>query len=265
MKKVLYIAGWTSLVLAAIVMSGFIDYRMSEEKCAEIMIDITDEKSYGFITEGDIFELLNREFNTPISQKIKDIKTYDIEKRLREHEAVKNAEVYVTIDRKLIIKLWQRKPILRVFSKQGSFYIDEFGEIMPVMRKFTAHVPVATGNIDIPMKEIRNLQRGQAIEKNIDTSLYQDLFELARFIDSNPLWRAQIEQVYVDKESEIELIPRVGNHTIVLGEVHDLEEKFEKLLLFYQKGLTKTGWNEYKKINLKFKNQVVCTKRYING
>lgn len=265
MKKILRISGWSSLVLATIVTTAFIDHDLGEETCSDVVIDITDEKSYGFISEGDVSDLLNREFNTPISQKVKDIHTYDIEKRLRKHEAVKEAEVYITIDGKLVIRLWQRRPIIRVFSKGGSFYIDEFGEVMPVMQKFTAHVPVASGNIDIPFKEIHKMQRLGQGENKIDTSLYNDLFKLAQFIDSRQLWRAQIEQVYVDKDSEVELIPRVGNHTIVLGEVQDLEEKFEKLMLFYNKGLNKTGWNEFRKINLKFKDQVVCTKRYING
>ncbi|MEQ8325401.1 MAG: hypothetical protein RIC15_06860 [Vicingaceae bacterium] len=265
MKKVLPIVAWALVILTVTVLTGFINKSIGEEKCAEITIDVTDGELYGFITEGDVIELLNKEFKTPISQKVKDINTNDIEKRLNEHQAVKNAEVYITIDRKLIIRLWQRRPILRVFHSRGSFYIDEYGNIMPVMSKFTAHVPVASGAIEIPVSDLMAFQSHKEFNKNMDTSLYNDLFELARFIDSRPLWSAQIEQVYVDKDSEFELVPRVGNHTIVIGEVDDLENKFEKLLLFYQKGLSKTGWNEYRSINLKFDNQVVCTKRYIDG
>ena len=40
------------------------------------------------------------------------------------------------------------------------------------------------------------------------------------------------------------------------------EEKFEKLKMFYTEGLNKTdGWNKYSTINIKYKNQVVCTKK----
>ena len=77
------------------------------------------------------------------------------------------------------------------------------------------------------------------------------------FIDRN----AQIEQLYVNKEFEIELIPRVGNHRIVVGDATDIKTKLDKLKVFYDKGLNKTGWNEYSVINLKFANQVVCKKR----
>ena len=70
-----------------------------------------------------------------------------------------------------------------------------------------------------------------------------------------------IVQIYVDEKNNVELIPRVGNHNIILGDASDLENKLEKLMIFYKKGLSKTGWNEYSTINLKYKNQIVCTKR----
>jgi cell division protein FtsQ len=48
----------------------------------------------------------------------------------------------------------------------------------------------------------------------------------------------------------------------VFGEAKDFEEKFEKLKTFYTEGLNKTdGWNKYSTINIKYKNQVVCTKK----
>ena len=32
------------------------------------------------------------------------------------------------------------------------------------------------------------------------------------------------------------------------------------VMIFYQNGLNKVGWNIYSTINLEYKNQVVCTK-----
>ena len=46
----------------------------------------------------------------------------------------------------------------------------------------------------------------------------------------------------------------------MIGDAEDLDKKLYKLRLFYAEGLNKTGWNEYKVINLKYANQVVCTK-----
>lgn len=264
MNKYLKVAFWVLLILGTFITTGFINHNLSEETCKEVVIDIQDARLYGFIDEGDITQILNNKFNTPISQKIKDIDTYAIESALNNELAIENSEVYISIDGKLIISLNQRIPILRVFSKKGSFYIDNKGKIMPTSKKFTAHVPVASGAIDLDYLTLMKYtnESEQESDSNLIPQLYSDLYKLAKYIRTNPFWEAQIEQLYVDKDSEFELIPRVGNHTIVLGGVYDLDSKFNKLRLFYEKGLSKTGWNEYKKINLKFKNQVVCTKRY---
>jgi cell division protein FtsQ len=75
------------------------------------------------------------------------------------------------------------------------------------------------------------------------------------------LWDAQIAQIYVDDKHEIELIPRVGSHRILLGDADSLETKFSNLLAFYKQAIPKVGWDAYKVINIKYANQVVGVKR----
>ena len=65
----------------------------------------------------------------------------------------------------------------------------------------------------------------------------------------------------MNANGDMELVPRVGDHTILIGDDQQIHEKFEKLFLFYMEGLNKAGWNKYKVINLKYKDQVVCTKK----
>jgi cell division protein FtsQ len=84
---------------------------------------------------------------------------------------------------------------------------------------------------------------------------------LAAYINSDPFLKSQIIQLYIKENKEIELIPRVGNHNILLGKINGYEEKFKKLKLFYSEGVKQTGWNNYKEINLKFKDQIVCVKK----
>ena len=80
------------------------------------------------------------------------------------------------------------------------------------------------------------------------------------FITHDKFLKAQIDQVYVTEGGEFELIPRIGNHVILLGKAVDLDDKFRKLYAFYKLGLNKIGWNKYNIINIKYKNQVVCSK-----
>jgi cell division protein FtsQ len=91
--------------------------------------------------------------------------------------------------------------------------------------------------------------------------LARDLYKTAQYIKSDTLWDAQIEQIVVDQKNDIELIPRVGNQRIVLGNADSLEKKMKNLLLFYKKAMPQVGWDTYKTINIKYTNQIVCEKR----
>ena len=82
-----------------------------------------------------------------------------------------------------------------------------------------------------------------------------------KLIDKDGFLKAQITSIEFDENNELIVYPRVGEHKIILGKAQDLVKKFEKLKIFYRQGLEKIGWDRYSHINLKFDNQVVCTKR----
>jgi cell division protein FtsQ len=92
--------------------------------------------------------------------------------------------------------------------------------------------------------------------------LMDDVWQITKRIDADTFLRAQMVQVYITEDKKFELIPRVGNHIIVLGDISDLDEKLNKLQIFYHDGLNRTGsWNDYSIIDLQYKNQIVCTKK----
>jgi len=131
---------------------------------------------------------------------------------------------------------------LRVMNNGRSYYVDREGEIMPVSPNFTAYVPIVTGAVN------EEFAKGP-------------LYDFALFLRRNDFWNAQIEQIHVDYSEEIELIPRVGNQIILLGKLDDYQYKLDKLFALYKNGFRQTGWNCYQRINLKYDNQVVCTKK----
>ncbi|NJM14093.1 MAG: hypothetical protein HC896_00705 [Bacteroidales bacterium] len=91
--------------------------------------------------------------------------------------------------------------------------------------------------------------------------MLEDLYNIALFLSASKFWKAQVTQVYLNQNLEYEIIPRVGSHQIILGGADDLQYKFRKLEALYLKAFKVVGWNEYETINLKFGNQVICTKR----
>jgi cell division protein FtsQ len=91
-------------------------------------------------------------------------------------------------------------------------------------------------------------------------TLMDSLYTLASYIHKDKFLNAQIQQVYINSDREIELIPYIGKQTILLGDISDMDTKFHNLVLFYKKAISRSGWSTYNYINLKYKNQIVCTK-----
>lgn len=258
---------WLKITLQAIAavsmiaLLGFANSALSHAICKEIEITIDRTNGNYFVEEEDIFDLVYFEMDTLLGRAISEINTYHLEHKLNNHSAIQNTEVYKTIDGKLMIDVQQRTPIVRVFNQLGeSFYLDSTGKVMPPSSSYTARVLIASGNIDELYSEVISLNFSAIDDSLSALMILDDLFILSQFIRKNKFWNAQIEQLYVNKDYEIELIPRVGNHRIVLGDATAIQEKFDKLKIFYFKGLSKTGWNEYSVVNLKYANQVVCTK-----
>ena len=54
---------------------------------------------------------------------------------------------------------------------------------------------------------------------------------------------------------------RVGGQQIEVGSLNRIDKKFKKLKAFYQKKLKDNTLDNYQTINLKYENQVVCTKK----
>lgn len=177
---------------------------------------------------------------------------------------MKNAEVYTTLDGKLHIDVQQRNPILRIinYNNEG-YYVDNEGALFPLSNKYTARVLVANGNLNEPynLRYTRNASEAKEADELGRVFFIDDLYQLAKFIQGNDFYRSLVEQIYVNNDNEIEIVPKVGHFIILLGSVEDLNEKFENLESFMQIALPREGWEKYSFINLKYKNQIVCTKK----
>jgi cell division protein FtsQ len=263
MKKFLKIITWGLVVLGLVISFGFVYIEQNGLVVREMKIIIDTDKGHEFVDVKDVLEIVKKSGNPVIGKPVSDIDVGQLEKLIENHASIANAEVYKTINGEINIKVEQRNPLIRIFPlTNDGFYIDEQGQFMPLSNKYSAKVLVASGHINGGVSAWSGLSIPEILKDDSisQKTILDDLFVLAEYINSHEFWKAQIQQVYVDAYREIELIPRVGNHRIIIGDISDLNEKFEKLMIFYKNGLSKTGWNEYDVINLKYQDQIVCTK-----
>ena len=241
-KKFIFILFAVALA-AYILFSVFLmNAKVNNTVCKSIDVVVVDTLKRHFIGKKEIENMLKKSGINLIGKKMSEIDTELIESKLEENQLIKKAECYKTTGGSVKIEIYQKIPVMRIVSVYGSYYIDNEGGIMPISDNFSAYVPIATGYID---KEFATTK----------------LYDFALFLQNNKYWNSQIAQINVLPNKDIELSTRAGDFQVLLGQLDDYETNLNKLKFFYEKGLNKVGWNRYSVINLKYKNQVVCTKK----
>jgi len=248
---------WLIVVVYLIVTMGLVSDHHRDALCNHIKIEVTDSSHRQFVKRNDVLRLVQGA-NVPLQgTPLRTIEKAAIEDAVRQNPFVSRSEVFSTIDGSVRVEVSQRKPLFRVINRRGkNYYVDDEGFIIGFRGIYPSHVLVASGNIPDPVSD--SLGVCHVMKQN---NIWTGLYKLAEYVTGDNLWKNQIEQVYVRTNGEVELIPRVGAHLIILGEPEGFEKKLHKLEILYEKGFGKSNWNNYEQINLKYENQIVCTKR----
>ena len=264
-RKILILVLWITVASSVVFLLGFVNAQEKNVKGKSLNINITNQDENLFIDESDIIAFLKGRNDSLINQRFQDINVNEIEKALNTHPAIAKADVSVDVDGQVDIKILQRKPIVRIMNSSGeSYYIDNSAKLMPLSENYAARVIIANGEIPEKYSMFYSMDMNK-IEKDSlinAASVLDDIYATATYISSDTLLSSLIQQIYVNKEKELELYPAVGGHKIIFGTAEGMEEKFEKLKVFYKEGLNSIdSWTKYSVINLKYKNQVVCIKK----
>ena len=228
------------LIGLVVFLYGFSSQRNEVKKVVEIEIEF-EQGSNLFMTHEMVNKLLIQNNSELKNQAKSMVDLHNLEANVLSHPMVEAAAIYVTIDGTLKTKVKQRTPIARVIGKNQSYYIDKQAEIMPLSEHHSARVMLVTGNVtenDTPQ-----------------------VFELATAILNDAFLKKQIIGIHKGTDDEFLLETRVGEQKIELGSLDKLKEKFKNLNSFYKKTMADNSLEKYATINLKFNNQVVCTKK----
>ncbi|HBS12327.1 MAG TPA: hypothetical protein DEO36_07270 [Flavobacteriaceae bacterium] len=154
---------------------------------------------------------------------------------------IEKAEVFMNVNGELGAVIIQKTPIARVNQGSTAYYIDRNGRKMPLSSSFSARVPIVEG-----------------IQKGI---ISDEVFKLVTVIYNDEFLKKQIVGVEQISTKEFVLKTRIGNQTVELGSLNELDQKIKKLKVFYQKAINGKILENYKTINLEYANQVVCSKK----
>ncbi len=237
-------------LLVFFVSIGFVSKKQDDKLCSKIIITIENQQGNFFINESDIMDIITkngREF--VVNMPFETIKLKDIEERIEQLKFVESAQVYHDLSGVMMVDAKQAKPIARIMNPAGKdYYISDKAEILPVSDRFTARVMVLSGSFFKPYLKSNLL---------IDEA-GTDFFQFIKFIEKDKFWSAQFAQLDVDSKGRINIYPQVTKQLIEFGSTEHYSNKLSRLKIFYDKILPDRGWNRYERVNLQFKDQIIC-------
>lgn len=256
MRKVIKILILIPVLYLFIIPFVFTSYTKAEF-CSGISIDLKDSADYHFVTRKHLYSLVHG--SKVLGKPLNELPVPEIENRIRSLKELRDAQVYTAIDGKIHVYAEQRNPVMRIRPAEGGdFFVDEEGIVFRKRNLYNPRLHIAGGNITISKAMLDGVS---IFDTSIKKTVVRDLYHLVKYISGDNFWSAQIDQIYVDNNNEIDLMPRVGNHIIHIGTVENLDGKLRNLEEFYEEVLPEVGWNKYSYINLEFRDQIVCRRR----
>ena len=246
---------WRKILIAVLVLVALgtliftLGFKNGSEDgiCKGAAVKIHDIGGNNFITEKDVFLLLNQNSLNPVNKEIRSVKLDKIRAIIEEFAGVKSAKVYFTKSDKLNIEIYQREPVFKIINNDD-YFVDTERVLVPNNIDFCLYLPVVSGTVT-------------------KTFATNELFDFVSFIEKDKFLSALVQQIYVTPVQEVQLVPEVGNQTIIVGKIvkkegrYDFEKKFNRLKKFYASdALNKLGWDTYSTIDLRYDKQVVCKK-----
>lgn len=239
-----------SVVILSVSMIAFVEKKQGDQVCQDISISVHDNGTNYFLDKEEVYRMItNDDEDILLGSPYEKIDLKSIERRILTNKYVKTAEAYTNLRGQVFVDVTLNVPIARfIIDGKKDFYICQSGKIMPVSEKYTSRVLLLSGEY------LKHIPEG-----NIRTdSSYQHLFELVKYIHQDEFWKAQIAQLDIDRRGYVTLYPQVTKQYIEFGKPVNIEDKFLKLSIFYKKILPSRGWNHYTRVNIEFKDQIVC-------
>ncbi len=250
-KKLKFILIIIGVVLLVIVTN----ITMKNLPVSKIEIEILYKGSDKLITENQVHALLIKKYGDFTKYKRKELETVEIEEFLRKKNFIYSADVYLDLLGTLKVSVMQNNPILRIINSNGTqYYIDDEGNICNILRHKAANVLIANGDIKENLKGLQKIDSSQ-------TPITYNIYTITTKLRKDTILYNQIDQIYYVKNGTYELLPKVGDYVIKLGDMDKIDDKLIKLNNLYKEGFSEFGWDNYSEVKLEFEGQAVCIRK----
>jgi cell division protein FtsQ len=258
-KRILSIVVWTISIAGLLVLLGFARENYRNTFVHDMHIRINRKANTGFLDTQTITNEVIKVSDSLIGKQVKQLKPDHIKSHIHTNPWIAKSNVSTGIDGVFRVQLYEREALLRAYNSKGyTIYIDKNGILFPTSPNYTPRVLIASGYINFPILP----KKGTAHLKDslyINTRL-SEIHLLTKTLQSNEFLEALVDQIYINSLGEFELSPKLGRATVIIGSLENLDEKLANMQLYYEKSAQNTEMLNYRSINMKYRNQIVCTK-----
>jgi cell division protein FtsQ len=250
LKKMLTVIVWCLLGGSALgLLIAAINHK-NASTCSGLVVEINNGSKANFLDKKEVSQILEAGGLSQIrNKKVSSIDLQKLENLLRKNSWIRDVQLYFDNNQILKVRIQEREAAARIFTISGNSYlIDSNGTQLPIAPHNVFRLPVFTGYPE----EKFGLHKDSALDHQIK--------DLAIFLDTDPFWSNQIQEVNILPAKNFRMIPLIGNQVIEFGDGTNYEDKFQRLFIFYRQVLVKTGFSKYASIKLAYDGQIVATK-----
>ena len=244
---------WSILTLLILILTAFTSSSDQDRRIKSLVFEISDPANHYLVNSDDLYRYLYSYMDTVDGYKASVIELYTIETILEGNSHVGNAEAFIDRQSKVRVQVDLKEPILRVLSNDSrGYYVTEDADIVEWSPNYTPRLIVASGNV--PKYEH---QDSLSVE---DQNSLNALSYLVSEINKMSYLQSIVDEIIYNGENNIELVSKIGEARVLIGDTTDLVEKLERFSLFHTEAYPIVGWDKYKVIDVRFKDKVYCRK-----
>ncbi|MDL1913908.1 MAG: cell division protein FtsQ [Bergeyella sp.] len=227
-----------TVMLLGVLLSFSLDRFSSKiltEKDIKVHFLENEGKKVYFLKEGKIREMV---YSSNPDKKIGTLNVSAIEKKLESYPEVDSANVFLNLKGELFLEIAQKIPVFRLKHGNHEVYVDTHGKEFPLSKNYSCPCMLVSGKIP--------------------TTEYENLVHLVDKINRDAFYRSYFIGI-IKKNKDYFLIASKNPYKIEFGDLENIDTKLRGFKTFVERYLAFQNPKKYKKISVKYRNQIVAT------
>lgn len=239
------------VAILLVTILALVNRYQQEVTLSEVKVNINAASDNAFMNETRVMEAMGWIGGVaPLGTKLDQVSLKMLEDSLLKSPFVKDAELYKNIQGTLLVDVEMRKPVARLMNNSGAdIYLDASGVKFPVSTLHSANVLLVRGDFE------------ESVADTFSCETVLSALPVLTYIRNNPFWNNYLSEVSIGGNGELMLYPRMDNMEIEFGHPIRTADKLRNLQVFLEEVMTHSDRPRFKQLSVKYKGQVVATKR----